>query len=169
MPDSLDYAPPPNIRVCHITPQPDGGVIVNISSIRKRISSGLAYAFTVTGYLDILGLLLFPLLVPFFWSIYIVMARDTPRAVIRLTPDTLFFTATLDNSLGFTLDRRQWARRDILEIRRNRYDGGLYIRLRNHDALTLLRDLPSETIEQVARALADAHDALSRTAAPLST
>jgi hypothetical protein len=155
MSQSLEYAHALTGRAFAIETLPDGGGVITIPTTRTAAKVAWHYCYQVASA-DILTLVIGPLLFPFFWPVCMVLIKDTPRAVLRLTKETFVFTATTNHGLGRILDHREYPRDAILEIRRSRYDPGLYVRLRDRDALTLLADLPSDLIDSIAAALTDA-------------
>ena len=131
--------------------RPDGGVVITIpqASERRRVraravAGGRSVSAEVDRFFDWLfrGILQF--------------RPPLPRAVLELTPEAFVFTSWAEEDGGPTGVRRAWPRREITELRANRYSNGLYLRVPGQIDTDLLIDLDPPLVKFLGKTLEEA-------------
>jgi hypothetical protein len=149
---ALEYETPTNVHDVRVELAPDGGVTITVPT---RRTAGRYIAALIVGNIGALLIALFA------WLVFALFATKKPRAVLRLTPEEFIAVETRDDSLGIRVTARSWPIADIGELRRNRYEKGLWITIRGRDSFNLLEDVDAPMLDAVAAAIADASQRLA--------
>jgi hypothetical protein len=150
---ALDYENPATTRELRIEQTLDGGVAITVPTRRSAWRFIRSFADA-----ELLAILAAPLL----WLIFKLFASKRPRAFLRITPSELIVNEWSDDGLGYEFSSRTWPLIQIGELRRNRYDRGLWMTITGKDSFSLLLDVPEDELEQMAEALAQARGRVSR-------
>jgi hypothetical protein len=151
-PDSarpIDHAPDSKGSRLQIDERPDGGVTITAPSRRKHFER-------IGRWLDGSAILLWPLM----WLLYRCFASDRPRAILWMTPEEFVLTERSDEGLGYAATR-SWPRAALTELRANRYENGIYLRVAGKENLDLLTDVPPGEVRQIGAALESARTRLA--------
>jgi hypothetical protein len=155
-PRTLDYSVERTATDLQIDFSPDGGVTITVPTRRSAKRFMLAAASA-----DLRAIVFAPIC----WIVFMLFATCRPRAVLRLTKTDLAITETSDDRLGWNESRRSWRLAQIGELRRNRFEPGIYITIVGRDSFTLLGDIPESSIEAVSTALQEARKRVTGEAA----
>jgi hypothetical protein len=147
----LDYGTATVARSISCDEREDGGVTITVPAFRRGSFRSI---MTWTSEPFMLPL------IPFIWLIYKFSSTRPPRAILRLTPAEFAVTETSDEGLGLFPACRMWPRRDVAELRPNRYGPGLFLRIPGRESADLLTDLSVDQIVQISDALAAARQRL---------
>src|SRR5687768_8751755 len=142
---ALNYeSPPPDPKAVRVEHGPDGTVTITVPTRR----TGMRFAIACSH-----GHLIALLLIPFTWALFQFVATKKPRAVFRVTRTDLHLLETSDDGLGHRETARSWPLADIGELRRNRYEPGLWMTIAGRDSFNLLTDVKPPMIDHIAEAL----------------
>jgi hypothetical protein len=150
----LEYeSPSKDPKALRVEHGPDGTVTITVPTRR----TGMRYALAVS-HGHAIGLLL----IPFTWGLFQFFATKKPRAVFRVTRTDLHLLETDDGSLGYHETARSWPQGEIGELRRNRYERGLWMTIVGKNSFNLLEDVPEPMISAVSEALVRARESVGQ-------
>ena len=129
----------------------DGSAIITVPSRRTLPSYALISAAKCM--VDILMIPLFPIIFCAAALLYIMANKSRPRAILKITRDTISLETSKDDSLGRSARFASWPRRSVIEFRAHRCEGGLYLHIAGEEGLDLLGDLPGEWTQQIDSAI----------------
>ena len=144
---ALEYESPRDPRALRIERAPDGTVTITVPTCRTAF--GYASDIARRGPVGFV-------LSPFAYALFKFVATKRPRAVFRVTSSDLNLLETSDSGLGLHETTRSWPLADIGELRRNRYERGVWMTIVGRDGFNLLLDVTEPMITAVANALAEA-------------
>jgi hypothetical protein len=144
-PPTLSYESQSSTDQINIDQREDGGIVITVPTRRgtfKQVLNTVAAAHP-------LGIVVAPIL----WPLFRLISTRRPRAIIWLTREEFTLTETSDGDFGWHTTSRTWPRREIGELRANRYGNGIYFRIPGKQNLDLLADLPAKQVARIGAAL----------------
>jgi hypothetical protein len=148
----LQYESPPDLREVMVELSPDGSVTITVPTRRT------AWRYISAMCAGKIGAIV---IAPIAWLIFVLFATKRPRAVLRITPEEFIVVEHRDDTLGRIATTRSWPRKDVGELRRNRFDKGLWMTLPGRDSFGLLEDVDGPMLDAVAAAIAEARKRLA--------
>jgi hypothetical protein len=145
-PQTLDYEYRNTTRGVEIRERDDGGVVITVPTRRRTFRQVLKSCASA----DLIGVVAAPLV----WPLVLAFASPRPRAIVWLTPTELTVSETSDEWFGWSTTSRTWRIDEVSELRCNRYEKGIYMRVPSKEVITgLLCDLPGDEITTIGNAL----------------